>query len=79
MNDEARGTGRTTGLMLRALGDALLDPGGEVEFCNHEPMGCADAQYAAGNIKHMAHRLGLSVAVQRVGSRVFVVSTKSKA
>ena len=79
MNDEVRGTGRTTGLMLRAIGDALLDPGGEVEFCDHEPHTYTSARMAHIAIDQMAATLGLAVAVHRVGSRVFIISARVKA
>jgi hypothetical protein len=74
MDDPNRGTGRTTGLMLQALGNAALRRGAEVEFVDHwkhtyRAAGCMKRQLAA-----MVKTLGLLMDVRRDGTRVFLRS-----
>jgi len=75
MDDLNRGTGRTTGLMLCALGNALLAPSTEVEFVDHWPQTHSVARELKQHLAHMAESLGLHIAVRRDGSRLFVRST----
>ena len=74
MDDPNRGTGRTTGLMLQALGNAALSRGAEVEFIDH----WRHTHYAAHRMERqlmaMAETLGLLMDVRRDGARVFVRS-----
>lgn len=77
MDDPKRGTGRTTGLMLKALGEAALARGSEVEFVDHFPHTHSSADRMAHQLRSMAEMLGLLVSVRRDGSRVFVSSSMS--
>ena len=74
VDDQNRGTGRTTGLMLQALGNAALARGAEVEFVDHWPHTHHAAHRMERQIRAMAETLGLMMDVRRGGSRVFVQS-----
>jgi Spy/CpxP family protein refolding chaperone len=74
MNDPNRGTGRTTGLMLQALGNAALACGAEVEFVDHWPHTHHAAHRMERQIEGMAETLGLLMDVRRDKARVFVRS-----
>jgi len=73
-DESARGTGRTTGLILQALGRAALARGEDVEFVDHDPHTHQSAHRLTWAIKSMAALCGLFVVVRREGSRVFVRS-----
>jgi len=75
MDDVNRGTGRTTGLMLCSLGNALLAHGVEVEFADHCTHTHSSAREWKPHVAHMAESLGLHIAVRRSGARLFVRST----
>jgi ribose 5-phosphate isomerase len=74
MNDPNRGTGRTTGLMLQALGNAVMARGADVEFVDHWPHTHHAAHRMKCQIEAMAETLGLLMDVRRDGARVFVRS-----
>jgi hypothetical protein len=63
-NDPKRATGRTTGLMLQALGKAVENPGMEVEFVDHHEQNHAQLQYCAETIEYLAGELRLDVTVR---------------
>lgn len=75
MNEEDRGTGKSTGLILVALGNASLAHGREVEFADHCPHKHCTAQLWKNVIQNHAYCLGLEMKVRREGKRVFVRST----
>ena len=62
-NDPQRATGRTTGLMLQALGEAVENPGTEVEFIDHHPQNHAQLQSCKRQIELLAKTLHLDVSV----------------
>ena len=62
-NDLNRATGRTTGLMLQALGKAIENPGTEVEFIDHHEQNFAQRQYCKERIEKIAKQLNLDVSV----------------
>ena len=62
-NDLNRVTGRTTGLMLQALGKAIENPGTEVEFIDHHEQNFAQLQYCKERIEKIAKQLNLDVSV----------------
>lgn len=62
-NDTKRATGRTTGLMLQALGKAIENPGKEVEFIDHHPQNHAQLQIYKQQIELLAKTLNLDVTV----------------
>ena len=63
-NDTNRATGRTTGLMLQALGKAVENPGKEVEFIDHYAQNHAQLQYCKERIEKIAKQLNLDVSVE---------------
>lgn len=63
-NDPKRATGRTTGLMLQAIGRAVENPGTEVEFINHNPQNHAQLQLCKEMIESIAKKLNLDVSVK---------------
>lgn len=71
---EDRQTGKTVGLMLYALGDAVLARGEEVEFIDHEPHTCLAARRMERELLDMAKSLKLSMAARRDGARLYVWS-----
>ena len=64
--DPKRATGRTTGLMLQALGKAVENPGTEVEFIDHHAQNHAQLQYCKERIESIAKTLNLDVSVRFV-------------
>ena len=62
-NDLNRATGRTTGLILQALGKAIENPGTEVEFIDHHEQNFAQQQYCKERIEKIAKQLNLDVSV----------------
>ena len=62
-NDPDRATGRTTGLVLQALGKAVENPGMEVEFIDHHEQNFAQLQYCKERIEKIAKQLNLDVSV----------------
>ena len=72
--DPYRDTGRTTGLMLKALADAVLARGAKVQFVDHWPHTQHGARRMAVKIVSFASALGLLVKVRCEGSSVFISS-----
>ena len=64
MTDPKRATGRTTGLMLQALGKAVENPGTEVEFIDHREQNHAQLQMCKEMIERIAKQLNLDVSVK---------------
>ena len=62
-NNPNRATGRTTGLILQALGKAVENPGTEVEFIDHHEQNFAQLQYCKEMIEKIAKQLNLDVSV----------------
>ena len=62
-NDPKRETGRTTGLMLQTLGNAVENPGEEVEFFDHYKQNHAQLQLCKTKIELFAKTLNLDVSV----------------
>ena len=63
MTDPKRATGRTTGLMLQALGKAIENPGTTVVFIDHHAQNHAQLQLCKTKIKLLAETLNLDVSV----------------
>lgn len=61
--DPKRATGRTTGLILQALGKAVENPGTEVEFIDHYAQNYAQLQYCKERIEKIAKQLNLDISV----------------
>jgi hypothetical protein len=58
-----RGTGRTTALYMKAITEALENPGKSVEFIDHHPHRWDSAQHHASNLMHIIKKLGLDIVV----------------
>ena len=63
MTDPKRATGRTTGLMLQAIGKAVENPGTEVEFIDHHAQNHTQLQLYKTKIELLAKTLNLDVSV----------------
>lgn len=63
MTDPKRATGRTTGLMLQAIGKAVQNPGTEIEFIDHHKQNHEQLQLYKTKIKLLAETLNLDVSV----------------
>ena len=63
MTDPKRATGRTTGLMLQAIGKAIENPGTEIEFIDHHAQNHAQLQLCKTKIELLAKTLNLDVSV----------------
>ena len=68
-DDPMRGTGRTTGLMLIAIGDALLHPGQWRRFQDHRPITAATAVLYSCPLGRLCAKLGLKMRVRRGAMR----------
>ena len=66
IQDTNRATGKTTGLMLQAIGKAIENPGMEVEFIDHHKQNFAQLQYCKERIEKIAKQLNLDVSVRIV-------------
>jgi hypothetical protein len=78
--DTKRATGRTTGRILQALGNAVENPGKEVEFFEHYyPQKVTHLQMCRERIVNIAKKLNLdiSVEVKYVDDDVYKVFVKS--
>lgn len=59
-DDPLRGTGRTTGLMLLAIGGALTHQGQWVDFIDHFGRGFRHQRVFASRLRSLCQSLGLS-------------------
>jgi hypothetical protein len=62
-----RGTGRTTALYMKAITEALENPGKGVEFIDHYPHNWNSAESHAENISFIINKLGYNIVVQTKG------------
>jgi hypothetical protein len=62
-----RGTGRTTILYMKAITEALENPGKSVEFIDHCPHNWDSAKSHAENIRFIINRFGHNIVVQTKG------------
>ncbi len=69
-----RGTGRTTALYMKAIAEALANPGKQVEFKDHYPHSCHDALHHQNNLVDIIGKLGydIGVSVDGKGTQVFL-------
>lgn len=72
--DPLRGTGRTTGLMLIAIGNAMLSPDQWITFRDHFTHTTDSAPIYASLIKGLCKAHGFKIDVQCVGGLVRVRS-----
>lgn len=62
-----RGTGRTTALYMKAITEALENPGKSVEFIDHYPHTWASAKSHGNNLATIIIKLGYDIGVQIAG------------
>ena len=75
MNDETnRVTGRTMGLMLMAIGEAILHQGRVIEFVDHRPMYPDTAVDRADEMATIVRALDICCVIKVSCNRVFIVS-----
>jgi hypothetical protein len=70
--ETTRGTGRTTSLYMKAIAEALENPGKSVEFVDHYPHRWDSAQHHAINMVNIIDKLGFDIAVTTEKTRVFL-------
>lgn len=63
----SRGTGRTTILYMKAITEALENPGKSVEFIDHYPHNWALARSHAERLERIIGKLGYEIIVQTKG------------
>ncbi len=66
-----RGSGRTTALYMKAIAEALANPGVSVEFVDHCPVG-HNSKHHAENIKSIITKLGYNISVYTDKNQVFL-------
>ena len=69
-----RGTGRTTALYMKAITEALENPGKSVEFIDHYPHRWDSALYHADNLNDIIKKLGYDIVVTAEKNRVFLIN-----
>ena len=62
--DTNRATGKTTGLMLQAIGKAIENPGKEVEFIDHCPQTTAQLHQCRQRIENIVQQLNFDITVK---------------
>lgn len=65
--EDARGSGRTTILYMKAITKALENPGQSVEFIDHYPHNWELARSHAERLEHIIGKLGYDIIVQSKG------------
>jgi hypothetical protein len=65
--ETTRGTGKTTVLYMKAITEALENPGKSVEFIDHYPHNWEIAKSHAENIGFIINKLGYNIVVQTKG------------
>lgn len=69
-----RGTGRTTALYMKAIAEALANPGKNVEFIDHFPVTCNVSRHAS-NITSIIEKLGYNISVSINSKKVILCNT----
>ena len=70
--ETARGTGRTTALYMKAITEALENPGKTVEFIDHYPHCWSNVTFHTDNLRDIIKKLGLDIVVTTEKPRVFL-------
>lgn len=74
--EDSRCSGRTLGLQLKCLGDAILANGGKVEYTDHVQHTVKMALLHRHSILELALKLGLKgIEVELEKEKVFVIAT----
>jgi hypothetical protein len=68
-----RGTGRTTVLYMKAITEALENPGKSVEFIDHFPHAWSGVSFHRGRLEKIINKLGYDIVVSTKGqAQVFL-------
>jgi hypothetical protein len=67
-----RCTGRTTALKMKAIAEALANPGEEVEFVDHYPHRGSITQIHADSLEMIIKKLGYNIEVYTRGTQIFL-------
>jgi hypothetical protein len=71
--ETTRRTGRTTALCMKAIAEALENPGKSVEFIDHYPHTGYRARFYTEKLERIINKLGYDIVVSRKGeSQVFL-------
>lgn len=68
----SRGTGRTTALYMKAITEALENPGKSVEFVDHYPHRGSITQIHADSLEMIIKKLGYNIEVYTRGTQIFL-------
>jgi hypothetical protein len=72
-DETTRGTGRTTALYMKAITEALENPGKSVEFIDHYPHTWNGVSFHRERLEKIINKLGYDIVVQRRGqAQVFL-------
>ena len=66
--ESARGTGRTTALYMKAIAEALANPGKPVEFQDHSPLDFHNICSHSDNLRDIITKLGYDIVVSVIAS-----------
>ena len=72
--ETTRGTGRTTALYMKAITEALENPGKSVEFIDHYPHKWDSALFHADNLSDIIKKLGYDIVVTVEKNLVFLIN-----
>jgi hypothetical protein len=74
--ETTRSTGRTTALYMKAITEALENPGKSVEFIDHYPHRWDSALHHQNNLVEIIGKLGydIGVSVDGKGTQVFLIN-----
>jgi hypothetical protein len=67
-----RSTGRTTALYMKAITEALENPGKSIEFKDHYPHTVVSAKHHADNLETIIVKLGYDIMISRPTNRTQV-------
>lgn len=71
--ETTRGTGRTTALYMKAITEALENPGKSVEFIDHFPHAWSGVSIHRGRLENIINKLGYDIVVSTKGqAQVFL-------
>jgi hypothetical protein len=71
--ETTRGTGRTTALYMKAITEALENPGKSVEFIDHYPHTWSGVSFHRGRLEKIINKLGYDIVVSTKGqAQVFL-------
>jgi hypothetical protein len=76
--ETTRGTGRTTALYMKAIAEALENPGKTVDFIDHYPHTQQNAKDHTINLRNIIEKLGYTIDVNLIGTEVVLYNRFKK-